>query len=132
MPDEPVVVHFKDGRTLQGYTEDFLERDTEILVRDASTDEQVTVHLAHVKVVCFVRNLFTSGVVRNRETPPILHESRGRRAEVVFRDGEKLGGTVRFDAPPTGGFFIIPLNRNANSIRIYVNPAELVGFRFVT
>ena len=77
MPEDPVVIHFKNGQTLAGYGEDFHERDAEILLREASSDERITVNLHQVKVVCFVRDLFSAGVVRNREAPPIHHESRG-------------------------------------------------------
>ena len=132
MLDDPVVVHFTDGSTLSGYGDDFDHHDREILLRDATTDEHVTVYLHQVKVVCFVRNLFASGVVRNREMPPLLHHSSERRVEIVFKDGEKMGGTVSLSEPPTHGFFVTPLNQNANSIRIYVNPSEVVSFRFVT
>lgn len=133
MQDEPVVVHFRDGRTLQGYAEDFHPTDGELLLRDATTNEDVTVFLGQVKVVCFVRNLFTTGVTRNRETPPIqFNAPAGRRVEMSFRDGERLAGVVDLKEPPSRGFFLTPLNPQANSIRIYVNPAEIVGFRFVT
>lgn len=131
MAEDPVVIHFKDGHTLAGYGDDFHERDAEILVREASSDELTTVYLQQVKVVCFVRNLFSAGVVRNREAPPIRHESRGHRVDIEFKDGEKLSGTVRFSEPPTSGFFLTPLNPNANSIRIYVNPSEVLSFKFV-
>jgi len=131
MPDAPLVVHFKDNRTLAGYGDDFHERDTEVLVREASSDERTTVNLHQVKVVCFVRNLFSAGVVRNREAPPIHHESRGHRVDIEFKDGEKLSGTVRVSGRPTSGFFLTPLNPNANSIRIFVNPSEVVSFKFV-
>ncbi len=132
MFDEPLAVHFKDGHTLTGFGDAFDERDTEIQVRDGSGEGSVTVYLHQVKVVCFVQDLYSTGVIRNRETPPILHTPAGRRAEVVFRDGEKLNGTVALNEPPTHGFFVTPLNRNANSLKIYVNPAEVVSFRFVT
>lgn len=132
MAEEPLVIHFKDGRTIAGYGDDFHERDREILVREASSDERATVYLHQVKVVCFVRNLYATGVVRNRETPPIHHETTGHRVDIVFKDGEKLAGTVKLSESPTSGFFLTPLNQNANSIRIYVNPSEVVSFKFVT
>jgi hypothetical protein len=133
MLDDPVVVHFKDGRTLQGYAEEFLPSDSEILLRDATTDEDVTVFLHQVKVVCFVRNLFSTGVVRNREIPPIQFRApAGRRVDLAFKDGEKLAGVVDLKEEPTRGFFLTPLNPNANSLRIYINPSELVSFKFVT
>ena len=51
--------------------------------------------------------------------------------DIEFKDGEKLSGTVRVSERPTSGFFLTPLNPNANSIRIFVNPSEVVSFKFV-
>ena len=132
MFDEPVVVHFRDGRTLTGFGDMFDEGETAIQVRELSTDGSVSVDLNLVKVVCFVQDLYSTGVVRHREIPPILHTPVGRRVEIVFRDGERLTGTVALNEPPTRGFFLTPLNRNANSLKIFVNPSEAVSFRFVT
>lgn len=133
MLDNPVVVHFTDGHTLSGYGEDLRAGDDEILLRDAVTEEDVTVNLRQVKVVCFVRDLFSTGIVRNREAPPVRQQSLpGRRVEIVFRDGERLDATADLAEPPTRGFFAVPLNPQANSVKLYVNPAAIVSFRFVT
>lgn len=133
MQDEPVVVHFADGHTVSGYGDDLIPGETEYEVLDAATDQRVPVHLRQVKVVCFVRSHATTGVVRNREQTPLLRPvASGRRAEMVFLDGEHLAGIVNLQEHPTKGFFILPLNPSANNIRIYVNPSQLLTFRFVT
>ncbi len=133
MQDEPVVVHFADGRTISGYGDDLLPSDSDYTLRDAASDQEVLVHLRQVKVVCFVRSHATTGVVRNREQPPLVpHAGAGRRAEMVFRDGEHLAGLVSLQDNPTRGFYLVPLNPNGNNIKIYVNPNQLVKFRFVT
>lgn len=133
MLDEPVVVHFADGRTLSGYTDGFLANQTEIVVTEVATGESVEVELGEVKIVCFVRDLVSSGVVRHREAPPIYFSTvPGRRVELLFKDGEKMGGIVNLRDEPRGGFFLAPLNPNANNIQVYVNLAELASFRFVT
>jgi hypothetical protein len=133
MLDEAVVVHFADGRTLSGYTDGFLPDRSEIVVRDAATNDSVAVQLSRVKIVCFVRDLASTGVVRHREAPPIFFPTvPGRRAELVFKDGERMGGIVNLREEPRGGFYLAPLNPNANNIQVYVNPSELASFRFVT
>ena len=50
----------------------------------------------------------------------------------MFRDGERLEATADFGEPPTRGFFVAPLNPQANSLKVYVNPLEVTSFRFVT
>lgn len=133
MEDDPVVVHFADGHTISGHGDELLPGETDYSVRDASTDQRVHVNLAQVKVVCFVRSHATTGVVRNREQPPVMGPvASGRRAEMVFRDGERLAGIVTLQENPTRAFFLIPLNPNSNNVKIYVNPTQLVTFRFVT
>ena len=133
MLDEAVVVHFSNGRTLAGYTDGFLPGRSEIVVNDAETNESVKVPLSKVKIVCFVRDLASTGVVRHREAPPIFFPTvPGRRVQLVFKDGERMGGIVNLREEPQGGFYLAPLNPNANNIQVYVNPAELASFRFVT
>lgn len=133
MLDEPVVVHFTDGRTLAGHADEPEAGDAEILVREGASDANVVVHLRQVKVVCFVRSHSTTGVVRNRETPPLVRSAgAARRVELVFRDGEKMSGTVTEHERPERGFFLTPLNPNANNRKVYVNPAEVVSFHFIT
>jgi hypothetical protein len=133
MLDDPVVIHFTDGRTLPGHADEPVPGETELLVRDAATDEHVTVHLRQVKVVCFVKSHSTTGVVRNREAPPLVRPTgAARRVELVFRDGEKMSGTVTEQDRPERAFFLTPLNPNSNNRKVYVNPAQVVSFRFVT
>ena len=130
---DAVVVHFADGRTLSGHAEAPSPGAAQFRVREASTGAEVTVALREVKVVCFVKSLATTGVIRHRESPPLFHPPEGaRRVEIVFRDGERMAGTVTEPTPPDAGFFVTPLNPNGNNRKIYVNPAQVLSFRFVT
>jgi hypothetical protein len=133
MFDEQVVVHFLDGRLLPGYSDNFFPAENEIMVREAMSEEVVTVHLRQVKVVCFVRSLSSEGRDRNREPAPLLFQGvPGRRIELAFKDGEHMQGIATLHARPTQGFFVTPLNPRSNNVQVYVNPDALTSFRFLT
>ena len=128
-----MVVHYADGRTLAGYGSRFPPEETHVDLVESSTGAHVSVRLDEVKIICFVRSLSSSGVVRHRETPPVrLEPSPGRRAEIVFKDGERMGGYVNLQEKPATGFFVAPLNPDSNNARVYVNIAQVASFRFVT
>jgi hypothetical protein len=132
MFDEPVVVHYKDGRTLRGFGENFLPADRDILVRSLE-GAVVTVPLSDVKVVCFVRSHATDGLSRHRHPAALLFQGvPGRRVVVLFKDGERLEGIAAITETPKSGFFLTPLNPESNNLQVFVNPDGVASLQFPT
>ncbi len=132
MFEEKVVIHFLDGHVLNGYSDNFFPAEGQIMVLKAMGEEVVTVTLAEVKVVCFVRTLAPQQKERSREPQRLLYQAvPGRHVSVVFKDGEHLEGVASLNEKPVRGFFVTPLNPQSNNVQIYVNPEAMARFRFV-
>ncbi len=132
MFEEQVVIHFLDGRVLNGYGDNFFPGEDRIMVLKALSEEVVTVKLAEVKVVCFVRTLAPQQKERNREPQALLYQAvPGRHVDILFKDGEHLEGVASISDKPARGFFVTPLNPQSNNVQIYVNPDAMARFRFV-
>ncbi|MGA9752934.1 MAG: hypothetical protein WBS54_14220 [Acidobacteriota bacterium] len=130
MFDEKLVVHFLQGGTIQGFGENFLPGEGEILLQDL----QGKIHhieLRTVKVICFVKDFRTVRAEGDRKDTQFLYQAMsGRKLNLVFKDGEHLEGTASLRERPTQGFFLTPLSDQTNNLQIYVNPEALLHFGF--
>ena len=130
MFDEKLVVHFLEGGTIQGFGENFLPGEGEILLQDL----QGTIHhieLRKVKVICFVKDFRTVRAEGDRKDTRFLYQATsGRKLNLVFKDGEHLEGTAALRERPAQGFFLTPLSDQTNNLQIYVNPEALLHFGF--
>lgn len=132
MFDESVVVHFRDGRTLAGWGENFFPAEREIYIKDM-VQNVVKVRLADVKVVCFVKQLNTDHRETHRPAAPLLFQPvPGNHVTLVFRDGERMEGIASLTGQPDHGFFVTPLNPNSNNLQVYVNPAAVLRLTIQT
>ncbi len=132
MFDEKVVIRFKDGTTLPGYGDNFMPGEGEILVQDLD-DHVHTVSLKDVKLVCFVRDFNTSDSGSHQRPDRLVYQPvPGRTVEITFRDGERLRGVTTLRSKPSAGFFMTPLNPHSNNVHVFVNPDEILSFRFLS
>lgn len=132
MFDESIVVHYRDGRTLTGWGDNFFPTEGEIFVKDM-LESVVKVSLAEVKVVCFVKQLNTDRRETHRPAAPLIFQPvPGNRVDIVFRDGERMEGIASLTRLPDHGFFVTPLNPNSNNLQVYVNPAAVLRLRIQT
>lgn len=123
-----VVARYRDGKIIRGMTHDF---GTQKKVFHVSTVEKHgrtingKVHkipLSELKAVFFVKSL------EGRQGPPPakgLLEERSRtpglvKMRITFFDGEILEGTTHGYTPEREGFFVAPLDRDSNNLRIFV------------
>lgn len=120
-----IVVHFKDGRLLKGFTHDFNQ------VKDAF---HITSELAHdqgkiyevfcpdLKAIFFVKTL--DGDKDYKENKSFhgvdLSILRGIKIKVVFNDGEVIRGMSLGYSKNRKGFFVVPVDPKSNNERIYV------------
>ena len=107
-----VVAHFKGGRLLKGYTQDFSpDKDTFTLVSEQRRDRGKTyqVRIADLKAVFFVRALEGNIFYREKKKFKEVNMShlRGISVRLHFKDGEVMRGASLDYAIGKNGFFPI-------------------------
>lgn len=117
-----VVVRFKDGRLLKGYTHDFTPVKETFHLRSSQEKDTSEIRTADLKALFFVRTLEGNkdyseksrfGEVDN----PHL---RGLKIKLRFSDGEVMSGVTQGYSKKRKGFFLFPLDPRSNNERVYV------------
>ena len=123
-----VVARYRDGKMIRGVTHDFGPQKKGFHVNTVekhgrTVDGKVfEILLSELKAVFFVKSL------EGRQGPPSLKGLMEEKSEapglmkvrVTFFDGEILVGTTHGYTPERDGFFIVPLERDSNNLRIFV------------
>jgi hypothetical protein len=123
-----VVARYRDGKMIRGVTHDFGPQKKGFHVSTVekhgrTVDGKVfEILLLELKAVFFVKSL------EGRQGPPSLKGLMEEKSEapglmkvrVTFFDGEILVGTTHGYTPERDGFFIVPLERDSNNLRIFV------------
>ena len=124
-----VVARYRDGRMIRGVTHDFGPQEKVFHVSTVERHGRTTVDgkvyeisLSELKAVFFVKSL------EGRQGPPSLKglmeerlEAQGlMKVKITFFDGEILVGTTHGYTPERGGFFVVPMERESNNLRIFV------------
>ena len=120
-----VVVRYKAGKVLKGYTHDFSPAAEEFhLISELPEDGGKTydVRIAELKAVFFVKTLEGNKAYHERKTFKDTDSIRlrGLKIRVKFKDGEVMRGTTLGYNKAKKGFFIIPVDPEENNNRIYV------------
>jgi hypothetical protein len=128
---QKIVVRYRDGALLKGYTLDFHPSRGHFSLWpsiNATAGERVLVPHSRLKAVFFVRDFDGNpqhvAVAANNEAPA------GRRIEVTFQDREVIRGTTLSYRPDGSGFFMIPTDSNGNNLRIFVIGGAVRHVRF--
>ena len=123
-----VVVKFKDGKILKGWTEDISpNKETFHLYkaeefRKKGEKDIIEIKLSSLKVVFFVKNHKGNKdyqKVRTFEGQPKITPSQ-RKIIVTCKDGEKIYGTTLGYNLNRKGFFIYPIDPKDNNERIFI------------
>jgi hypothetical protein len=120
-----VVAHFRSGRLLKGYTEDFApDKDTFTLVSEERRDlgHAYQVRIEDLKAVFFVRALGGNMFYREKKKFMEVNMShlRGIGVRLQFKDGEVIRGSSLDYAVGKKAFFVTPVDPESNNERIYV------------
>ena len=131
MEPSKVVVRFRDGRVIKGFTQDFFPHKDcfHLFPADKSSGLPAEVSVKELKAVFMVRDFVGSS--RYDERKKYLKEEKpsGLKIEVTFVDGEILvGSTLGYD-PKRPGFFVFPADPDSNNIRIFVVSSEVANVR---
>jgi len=120
-----VVARYRDGRLVKGVTHDFGPRKTSFHVLSKNTggkNVSTEIILSELKAAFFVKTL------EGKKDHPILKgiwkeklESVGStKVKITFFDGELLVGTTQGYASDREGFFVVPMEKDSNNLRVYV------------
>ena len=123
-----VVARYRDGKIIRGVTHDFGPQKKVFHVSTVEKHGRTVggkvfeIPLSELKAVFFVKSL------EGRQGPPSLKGLMEEKLEapslmkvrIIFFDGEILAGTTHGYTPEREGFFIVPLERDSNNLRIFV------------
>jgi len=123
-----MVARYREGKMVRGMTHDFgLQKK----VFHVSTVEKhgrtvngkiFEISLSELKAVFFVKSL--EGKQGPSSLKGLMEEKLGApglmKVRVTFFDGEVLVGTTHGYTPEREGFFVVPLEKDSNNLRIFV------------
>jgi hypothetical protein len=130
---QKIVVRYRDGRILKGFTHDFHPSRTQFSLWpsiDAAPSDRRHIPVSQLKAVFFVRDFEGNPAYEDPRTFDGA-ASAGRRLEVTFADGELLVGTTLSYSPEGSGFFVVPADAGGNNERIFVVTAAIRHVRFI-
>jgi hypothetical protein len=120
-----VVAHFKGGKLLKGFTEDFSPARQSFRLVSERREDEGTVHdirISHLKAVFFVKNL--DGNILYKEKKKFREVStshlKGLRIQLHFKDGETIRGATTDYNGGKQGFFVSPVDPKSNNSLIFV------------
>jgi uncharacterized protein DUF6982 len=126
------VVAFLDGRRLKGYIYNFSaqkDRFRLFFEQDIHQREGADVQMKDLKAIFFARDFV--GNSEYQESQTLTSQNQGRKAEVTFRDGEKLVGTTDAYNPQKIGFFLVPADPRSNNLRVFVIAKNATQIRWI-
>jgi hypothetical protein len=127
---QKVIVRYRDGRLLRGYTSNFHTDKPQIHVSEQpASGKTVHVPLASLKALFFVREF--AGDPSYVDKNVFNGSPVGRKVEVTFHDGEVLvGSTISYRYEGTG-FFVQPADPRSNNQRVFVILSAIQHVRFI-
>jgi hypothetical protein len=115
------VVAFLDGRRQKGYLLNFsaLKENFRLFANEPVQQQSGSdIAMKDLKAIFFVKD-FTGNPAHN-EIPAEDAPKHGRKIVVTFKDGEELSGSTEAYNAQKLGFFMFPLAKNSNNLRIFV------------
>ncbi len=121
--ENKVVVRFRDGKLVKGFTHDFNPNREIFHVSEAQAGGNVIeISTSVLKAVFFVKTF--EGNKNHRSTDDFTVESLknipGLKVKITFSDGEVMYGSTHGYAPERKGFFIFPADKESNNDRAFV------------
>jgi len=129
---QKIVVRYREGRLLKGFTHDFHPSRTQFTLWPAvhsAPSERMHVPTSQLKAVFFVRDF--AGNPGYSEPRTFDGAVAGRRLEVTFADDEVLLGSTLSYRPDGLGFFMNPADTRGNNLRVFVVGSAIRHVRFL-
>ena len=118
---EKVVVHFRDGRLLKGYTSDLTPNKTSFRLTPVDWGgESQSIEVESLKAVFFVKDFAGDSTYSEKKAFASDAPYAPGRVEFHMEDGESLVGVVQDYQPDEAGFFLVPADPKSNNVRCFV------------
>jgi hypothetical protein len=118
---EKVVVHFRDGRLLKGYTSDLSPNKATFRLTPVDWGgETETIEVDALKAVFFVKDFAGDSTYGEKKAFAADTPYVPGRVEFHMEDGESLVGIVEDYQPDKTGFFLTPADPASNNARCFV------------
>ncbi len=123
-----VVAKYRDGRMIKGITYNFGANKMVFHVIPISQENEgkikkgVEIPISDLKAVFFVKSLEgrKGPITLDRVLEEEKEEASALKVKVTFHDGEILIGMTYGYSRDKQGFFMVPLEKNSNNLRIFV------------
>ena len=128
-----VVVRYRDGKLIKGFTQDFFSTKKLFYLTsvDNPSGKPIEVSIADLKAIFMVGDFGGDPRYKERKKHVAREKPSGQKVEVTFADGEVLvGSTLSYD-PKRQGFFIFPADPKSNNIRVYVVSSFVEKVRYL-
>jgi hypothetical protein len=128
-----VVAHYLDGKLLKGYIQGFNENAPffYVLMDTVPGSKSVMVKMTEIKALFFVKSMDGNKEYQERKLFDDGQIAQGRKAEIIFKDGEVLQGIAAGYDKNRVGFYLIPADPNSNNSRIFVVMSSVREFNFL-
>lgn len=131
--ENKIVVHMKDGTIRKGVTHDFdpAEKSFHLLPAEGG-GVPVRIEIDRMKALFYVKDYMGNRDFVARRQFDEAHRA-ARRAIVSFSDGEEIWGILGEGADEDGpGFYLFPVDKRDNNIRIFVIRSAMKELRPVS
>ena len=121
--ENKVVVRFRDGKMVKGYTYDFNPHKEVFHVTQAQYSKDVIeISNSLLKAVFFVKTFEGNKDHRGPDDFSLesLKNAPGLKVKVTFSDGEVMYGSTNGYQPERKGFFIFPADEESNNERVFI------------
>ncbi len=125
-----IIAHYSDGRLVKGFSTDFAPNKPMFHIGTGPTDTGIEVMMIDLKAVFFVKDFEGNPNHERKKHFAEGEKVQGRKAQVTFNDGEIMVGVVQSYDPDRQGFFLIPADKDANNIRVYIVSASIADISF--
>ncbi len=132
MEPSKIVVRYRDGRVVKGFTQNFFPNKPvfHLLPSEGTgSKDPLEVSTSHLKAVFFVRDFAGDKTFKERKHVAEGEKPHGRLIEVTCEDGEVLVGTTTGYDPKRPGFFLFPVDPQGNNLKAYVVSASVLKVR---
>jgi len=125
-----IVVRYKDGRIVKGYTDHFEpDKPSLRIFKDATGESPIELAINELKAVFLVKTFEGN---RDYSERKVFHKSDrvlGRKVQIKFIDGEVLQGTMVGSDADGSGFFLIPPDPESNNISLFAVAKALISLK---
>jgi hypothetical protein len=129
-----VVVRFRDGKLLKGYTQNFFPNKPTFHLRphdSKNPTDSMEISFDNLKAVFFVKDFLGNPKYKEAKRVTDGNKPQGRLLEVTCKDGEVIVGTTTGYDPKRSGFFIFPIDTQWNNVKAYIVSSAVSNVKYL-